>query len=63
MNKLTEFLIDIQKIFKGDVKLNNVLIKTKEYEFFVRATEKLKFFEYKNNTKIEKDLFKRYFKN
>lgn len=46
------------KIFKGDVKLNNKLIKQKDYEFFVRATEKLEFSEYKNNTKIEKDLFK-----
>ena len=47
------------KIFKGDVKLNNVLIKMKEYEFFVRATERLKFFEYKKKTKIEDDLFKK----
>ena len=46
------------KIFKGDVKLNNKLIKQKDYEFFVRATEKLEFSEYKNNTKIEKDLIK-----
>ena len=31
----------------------------KEYEFFVRATERLKFFEYKKKTKIENDLLKK----
>jgi len=47
------------KIFKGNVKLNNILIKMREYEFFVRATERLKFFEYKKKTKIENDLLKK----
>jgi len=46
------------KIFKGDIRLNNKLIKNKQYEFYVRATERMKFFEYKKKTKIEEDLLK-----
>lgn len=46
------------KIFRGNIKINNKIYKDKDFEFFVRATERLKFLDYNKSTKIEKDLLK-----
>ncbi len=46
------------KIFDGNIKINNKIYRNKEFEFFVRATERLKFFEYGKTSKIENDLIK-----